>query len=244
MSNSGICSRRLNHKSLRLEMKSQESKLKIFIKNRDSHAAGLFKRLYTSDFRHFWISFQDKELEELLLADPNSGVYFPVSCQEYADNGASQNGSYRVQPDANLTRKYIWIFNSSITFESIIGVGSFESVQYEVKSFPIDCEFHAGVGYSVFYPSFSQSTQLTATPHQNDGCEEPGCYEDHVTYRRSLQIMIFSRMILMTTFCRWLFDGDVSRYWWLHHYIIYIRDFINFTNWSPISRTHHNTKSV
>ena len=56
---------------------------------------------------NFGIPVTDKELEELLLADPNSSVYFPVSCQEYADNGATQNGSYRVQPNANISRKYI-----------------------------------------------------------------------------------------------------------------------------------------
>ena len=60
------------------------------------------------------ILVQDKELEELLLADPNSGVYFPVSCQEYADNGATQNGSYRVQPNANISRKYILYINHKL----------------------------------------------------------------------------------------------------------------------------------
>ena len=49
-------------------------------------------------------------------------------------------------------------------------------------SFSIDCEFVDGVGWSLFKPSFSQSTQFTATPHQNDGCEKPGCYEDIITY--------------------------------------------------------------
>ena len=49
----------------------------------------------------------DKELEELLLSDTKTVVYFPVSCQEYADNGATQNGSYRVQPNSNIPRKYI-----------------------------------------------------------------------------------------------------------------------------------------
>ena len=53
---------------------------------------------------------------------------------------------------------------------------------YPILSFPIDCEFYNGIGWSLFQPSFSQSTQFTATPHQNDGCEEAGCYEDHVTY--------------------------------------------------------------
>ena len=56
------------------------------------------------------------------------------------------------------------------------------AVKYLLISFPIDCEFHDGKGFSVFHPTFSQSTQFTATPHQNDGCEAPGCYEDHVTY--------------------------------------------------------------
>ena len=50
-------------------------------------------------------SEKDKELEELIKA-VNDDVYFPVSCQEYADLGASQNGSYRVQPNANISRKY------------------------------------------------------------------------------------------------------------------------------------------
>ena len=50
------------------------------------------------------------------------------------------------------------------------------------ESFPVDCEFSNGVGWTSFKPSFSQSTQYTATPYQNDGCEKPGCYEDHVTY--------------------------------------------------------------
>ena len=49
---------------------------------------------------------QEKELEELIEASKND-VYFPVSCQEYADNGATQNGSYRVQPNTNVSRKYI-----------------------------------------------------------------------------------------------------------------------------------------
>ena len=52
-------------------------------------------------------------------------------------------------------------------------------------SFPIDCEFFNGIGWSLFKPSFSQSTQFTATPHENDGCEEPGCYEDQVTYSQT-----------------------------------------------------------
>ena len=58
-------------------------------------------------------------------------------------------------------------------------------VKYPILSFPINCEFFNGVGYSLFPPSFSQSFQFTATPHQDDGCEEPGCYEDLVTYSHS-----------------------------------------------------------
>ena len=50
------------------------------------------------------------------------------------------------------------------------------------KSFSIDCEFNDGIGWSLIKPSFSQPTQLTATPNTNDGCEDPGCYEDKVTY--------------------------------------------------------------
>ena len=54
----------------------------------------------------FCIPNKDKELEELIEASKND-IYFPISCQEYADNGATQNGSYRVQPNTNISRKYI-----------------------------------------------------------------------------------------------------------------------------------------
>jgi len=49
----------------------------------------------------------------------------------------------------------------------------------------IDCEFNKNIGYTLFKPSFSQSLQLTSTPNENDGCEKPGCYEDHITYGQS-----------------------------------------------------------
>ena len=52
------------------------------------------------------IPLQDQELEELIEVSKKN-IYFPVSCQEYADNGAGKNGSYRVQPNTNISRKYI-----------------------------------------------------------------------------------------------------------------------------------------
>ena len=52
------------------------------------------------------IPVKDQELEELLEASKKN-IYFPVSCQEYADNGAIKNGSYRVQPNTNISRKCI-----------------------------------------------------------------------------------------------------------------------------------------
>ena len=57
---------------------------------------------------------------------------------------------------------------------------------YPIWSFPVDCEFYNGIGWSLFHPSFSQSTQYTATPNMNDGCTEPGCYEDQVTYSHDM----------------------------------------------------------
>ena len=50
------------------------------------------------------------------------------------------------------------------------------------ESFSIDCEFRNGMGWSVFKPIFSQSRQFTSTPNQNDGCENPGCFGDQVSY--------------------------------------------------------------
>ena len=81
-------------------MNSKVSKPKIFTKTRDLKT---IKKYSTLDF---CIPNKDKELEELIEASKND-VYFPVSCQEYADNGATQNGSYRVQPNTNIARKYI-----------------------------------------------------------------------------------------------------------------------------------------
>ena len=56
--------------------------------------------------RLFLTPLKDQELEEL-LESAKKNVYFPVSCQEYADSGSTQNGSYRVQPNTNISRKYI-----------------------------------------------------------------------------------------------------------------------------------------
>ena len=36
-------------------------------------------------------------------------------------------------------------------------------------------------------PSFSKAVQYTSTPHEKDGCEEPGCYDDTVSYSYSDQ---------------------------------------------------------
>ena len=52
----------------------------------------------------------------------------------------------------------------------------------------MDCEFYDGIGWSVFQPSFSQLTPFTATPNENDGCEEPGCYKDQITYGQGYHI--------------------------------------------------------
>ena len=52
---------------------------------------------------------KDKELEELIEAS-NEDILFPVSCQEYADNGETKNGSYRVQP-YEKSRKYSQSFD-------------------------------------------------------------------------------------------------------------------------------------
>ena len=50
------------------------------------------------------------------------------------------------------------------------------------KNFPIFSQKFVPT-LSIFQPLFSQPTQFTATPQEDDGCEEPGCYEDIVTYR-------------------------------------------------------------
>ena len=98
-------SKRHRQKSIRLKMNSRKLKLKIFIKTRDRLTTAT-KPLTRNSATVFWIPNKDKELEELIEAYKND-VYFPVSCQEYADSGSTQNGSYRVQPNTNISRKCI-----------------------------------------------------------------------------------------------------------------------------------------
>ena len=86
-------------------MNSKKSKQKIFIKTRDPQIVSKQFDPNQSAIA-FWIPNKDKELEELIEAYKND-VYFPVSCQEYADSGTTQNGSYRIQPNTNISRKYI-----------------------------------------------------------------------------------------------------------------------------------------
>ena len=69
---------------------------KIFIKIEDS------KTSFAVFLDSLCILVKGKELKELMEASKENNL--PVSCQEYADNGEHQDGSYRVQPDTNLSR--------------------------------------------------------------------------------------------------------------------------------------------
>ena len=95
-------------KKTQTKVNSLENKFKnVEAENLHQDLGWKYHQMYfTLDFR---IPNKDKELEELIEASKND-VYFPVSCQEYADNGSVQNGSYRVQPNANISRKYIQHF--------------------------------------------------------------------------------------------------------------------------------------
>ena len=74
----------------------------------------------------------------------------------------------------------------------------------------IDCEFNDGIGWSIFKPSFSQATQFTSTPNENDGCEKPGCYVDLVTY--GLGLYNFCRFTIDITYLMISFElkNDMS----------------------------------
>ena len=106
-------------------MNLKKSNRKIFIKARDSKS---FSGSSKFDLGSPW---KDKELEELIEASKND-VYFPVSCQEYADNGATQNGSYRVQPNTNISRKYVW-HNLDSVLESGSPVTDQNGLSFDVK---------------------------------------------------------------------------------------------------------------
>jgi len=80
-----------------------------------------------------------------------------ASCQEFYDNGFMTDGIYSIQPS------------------------------YYVDSFNVDCSFEDGIATTTLEHTHSNPTGYTSLPLASDGCDEPGCFQDNITYSASIE---------------------------------------------------------
>ena len=80
-----------------------------------------------------------------------------ASCQEHYDNGFTSDGIYLIQPS------------------------------YDVDSFYVDCSFEEGTATTTLKHTHSNPTGFTSLPLTSDGCYEPGCFQDNITYSASME---------------------------------------------------------
>lgn len=60
----------------------------------------------------------------------------------------------------------------------------------DLDPFWVECQFDGGVGSTYIYPNMTNPDGLTSTPGLDDGCDEPGCYVDYVTYNGTSKAQI------------------------------------------------------
>jgi len=82
-----------------------------------------------------------------------------ASCQEHYDNGVKSNGIYLIQPS------------------------------YDVDPFYVNCSFENGIATTSLEHTHSNPTGFTSLPLTSDGCYEPGCFKDNITYSASIEQM-------------------------------------------------------
>ena len=95
---------------------------------------------------------QLQERVDSLHTQVNGPVKAASSCQEHWDNGMRENGIYEIQPTLSYEP-----FEALCTFDK-------DEVETSLK------RNHAK------WPTY------TATPGGSDGCADPGCYKDKITY--------------------------------------------------------------
>ena len=82
------------------------------------------------------------------------GPKIPASCQEYFDNLIREDGIYPIQPSLDN------------------------------DPFNVTCEFDEtfGLARTILSHEHEQPLQITSIPGSSDGCAEPGCFKDKITY--------------------------------------------------------------
>ena len=105
------------------------------------------------------------------------------SCQEYRDQGLRINGTYFIHPDKNVepfqaefNKLYIWyhiiLCYSLFRFQIFI-------VELQIQ---VECQFYGNIGATIVKHHHSSETTVTSEPFTLDGCYEPGCFKDDITY--------------------------------------------------------------
>ena len=103
----------------------------------------------------------------------------PGSCQEYYDNLIREDGDYPIQP----------------------------SLDYD--PFNVTCKFNltSGTAQTILFHDHEQPFQFTSVPGGSDGCADPGCFKDTITYDANFDQLqerdssTFSKIIIMQIEC-------------------------------------------
>merc|ERR1712131_561949 len=51
-----------------------------------------------------------------------------------------------------------------------------------IPAFNVTCEFGSGYGKASISPIYENEFQYTSIPGGSDGCADPGCYQDNISY--------------------------------------------------------------
>ena len=108
-----------------------------------------------------------------MIKDELNPVNLPASCQEVLDNPLfiAKNGTLKIQPNINFDPFYV------------------------------DCSFPYGSNFAetILNPKMS-GYGYTALPNSSNGCQDPGCFQDKVTYNGTTDQI--QELIFLSTECQ------------------------------------------
>ena len=118
----------------------------------------------------------------------------PASCQEYFDNLVRDDGVYLIQP----------------------------SLDYD--PFNVTCSFNetSGIATTVLFHAHEKQFQYTSLPGSSDGCADPGCFRDKISYDanfKQLQALIdISDNCYQTILHNCTSNALTSYSWWVDRF--------------------------
>ena len=110
---------------------------------------------------------QNSQLQERvdsLHTQVNGPVKAASSCQEHWDNGMRENGVYQIQP--------------TLSYEPFDAVCTFDGDEVE----------------TMLVRTHKKWPTYTATPGGSDGCADPGCFKDEITYNANADQLEVSKV--------------------------------------------------